>query len=70
MSLKGRLVFFSHVNTEETEKVRTLLYTKWNEIVTKFCRNVSRYACHGIVTGFNVKHLDTFGHEIVTLQYS
>ena len=55
--------------TEETEKIWTLLFAKWNEILTKFCRNVLRDSCHGRVTGFNVKHLYTFGHESFMQQW-
>ena len=43
--------------TKETEKFRTLLYAKWNEIFTKYRTCVLRDTCHGTVTGFNVKHL-------------
>jgi len=39
------------------QNFRTLLYAKWNEVVTKFCRNVLRDSCHGTVTGVNVRHL-------------
>ena len=43
--------------TGEMRKFRALLCAKWNEIITKFCINVLGDTCHGVMTGFNVKHL-------------
>ena len=43
--------------TGEMRKFRALLCAKWNEIITKFCRNVLRDTCHGVMIRFNVKHL-------------
>ena len=60
ISIKFKVEGFFEIHST---KFRTLLYVKQNEIVTKFCRNMLRDTCRGIVTRFNVKNLCTSGHE-------